>query len=202
MYANAFYWLGILYLLQMPIYPKFHIEVHLRKLFYSAKNRKNKKTPCKFCFLCISCFHPLWICSHQFLVQHEYERCILYVNILICEPQKRLASLTVNTNDFAVLVRVFSNWRGGQYLWLSTKLHKYILISCLLSIWWLIFGNWVFCSINSDRQSPNLVDFSIWENLNTLPEMFFEHTIYKKKQSLIPRNLLCFPCSLDTEFLE
>lgn len=42
MYANAFYWLGILHLLQMLIYSKFHIEVHLRKLFYFEKKTQGK----------------------------------------------------------------------------------------------------------------------------------------------------------------
>lgn len=56
MYANAFYWLGILYFLQMPIYSKFHIEVHLRKRFCSAKTMKNKKTPCKFFYYILFVF--------------------------------------------------------------------------------------------------------------------------------------------------
>lgn len=47
----------------------------------------------------------------------------------------------------------------------------------------------------------NLMDFSIWENLNMCYQKCFSNILCKKKQILIPGNLLYFPCSLDTEFL-
>lgn len=59
--------LGILYFLQIPIYFKFHIEVHLRKLqFWKKTKEKYKKLFVNF-LLYFYYFNPLQICSHLFL---------------------------------------------------------------------------------------------------------------------------------------